>query len=157
MTELVAVSQPKHFWRNLSHATTGVRKCRSHFSKKTQTRGVCGGTKRKKEAAKGSPGCRPFPVAAQLLLFPFASVIRHELGESPAVGNRAGWGRGAAASGQRGWRWRPQQSPCSAPGWVSLCSEAAAAPDRGVQASGRGRNPSPAKIDCRFSLKGIDI
>lgn len=102
VTELVTESRPGRFRRNPSHATAGVGKCRSHFTKKKKKRsgGRGGRTKRKKEEASRSPGYRYFPVAAQFLCF----FTRHELGKAPPETACPWWGTGQPGL-QGCWAW----------------------------------------------------
>lgn len=90
MTELVAASRPKHFWRNLSHATTAVQKCRSHFSKKTQTRWGLWRNQEEKRSSKRKPWLQALPSGSPTPPLPLCFFYKARA-------------RGKPRSGEQGW------------------------------------------------------
>lgn len=72
-------------------------------------------------------------------------------GAAGLLGMGSGVGGGGGGGSRSGGHGAPQDGSACA---LRLL---VAALDRGVWARGRGRNPSPAKIDGSFSLKGVDI
>jgi len=137
------------------------------IKKKKEKKGVGGRfwkTEEEKRGHKQNSWLQGLPSGSSTPPLALCCFTRRELRESPSsvpmAGRTAGGATGllrvgsgaGGGGGRRSWT-------CGGPRDGSPCALRLLVPvlDQGVQACGRGRNPSPAKIGCGFSLKVVDI